>query len=86
MKSVAADLSADEQIASNPKSPKKAHPLPNIQTKFFFGTEDGELVYADLKVDMDSESGKFNGKLKSSFKFYHDKFDFINLFIKIILF
>jgi len=58
---VAADLSADEQIASNPKSPKKAQPLPNIQTKFFFGTEDGELVYADLKVDMDSESGKFNG-------------------------
>ncbi|CAH2310444.1 WD repeat-containing 63 [Pelobates cultripes] len=38
--------------AKNPKA------LDNINTKFFAGTEDGELIYTDWKMEKDGDTGK----------------------------
>ncbi|XP_016112397.1 dynein axonemal intermediate chain 3 [Sinocyclocheilus grahami] len=39
-------------------SAKQQKPLENISTKLYVGTEDGELVYTDWKMDKDNDSGR----------------------------
>ncbi|XP_056305532.1 dynein axonemal intermediate chain 3 [Danio aesculapii] len=40
------------------QSAKQQKPLQNISTKLYIGTEDGELVYTDWKVEKDNDSGR----------------------------
>ncbi|KFQ30334.1 WD repeat-containing protein 63, partial [Merops nubicus] len=42
----------------NISSSKNLKVLESISTDFFIGTEDGEIVYSDWKVEMDSDSAK----------------------------
>nr|XP_014342639.1 PREDICTED: WD repeat-containing protein 63 isoform X2 [Latimeria chalumnae] len=39
-------------------SPKHLKQLEGISTSFYIGTEDGELVYSDWKMEKDSDTGK----------------------------
>ncbi|KAI7793969.1 putative WD repeat-containing protein 63 [Triplophysa rosa] len=39
-------------------SAKQQNPLEHISTKLYVGTEDGELVYTDWKMEKDKESGR----------------------------
>ncbi|XP_073678880.1 dynein axonemal intermediate chain 3 [Garra rufa] len=39
-------------------SAKQQKPLENISTKLYVGTEDGELVYTDWKMEKDNDSGR----------------------------
>uniref|UniRef100_A0A8C1C1R8 Dynein axonemal intermediate chain 3 n=1 Tax=Cyprinus carpio carpio TaxID=630221 RepID=A0A8C1C1R8_CYPCA len=39
-------------------SAKQQKPLENISTKLYVGTEDGELVYTDWKIEKDNDSGR----------------------------
>ncbi|CAK8676252.1 unnamed protein product [Clavelina lepadiformis] len=41
-------------------SAKNQKPLEHISTHYFMGTEDGEVVYADFKLEKDNETGKAN--------------------------
>ena len=41
---------------------RKPIPLPSVQTKFFFGTESGDVVYADLLMNKATEASKNNGE------------------------
>ncbi|KAI2649391.1 Dynein axonemal intermediate chain 3 [Labeo rohita] len=39
-------------------SAKQQKPMENISTKLYVGTEDGELVYTDWKMEKDNDSGR----------------------------
>ncbi|XP_059384540.1 dynein axonemal intermediate chain 3 isoform X2 [Carassius carassius] len=39
-------------------SAKQQKPLENISTKLYVGTEDGELIYTDWKIEKDNDSGR----------------------------
>ncbi|XP_026055614.1 dynein axonemal intermediate chain 3 [Carassius auratus] len=39
-------------------SAKQQKPLENISTKLYVGTEDGELVYTDWRIEKDNDSGR----------------------------
>ncbi|XP_022533007.2 dynein axonemal intermediate chain 3 isoform X1 [Astyanax mexicanus] len=39
-------------------SPKNSQQLEDISSKFYVGTEDGEIVYTDWKLEKDNESGR----------------------------
>ncbi|XP_058265003.1 dynein axonemal intermediate chain 3 isoform X2 [Hemibagrus wyckioides] len=41
-------------------SAKHLHHLDNISTKFYVGTQDGELVYTDWKLEKDNETGQLS--------------------------
>ncbi|KFP67853.1 WD repeat-containing protein 63, partial [Cariama cristata] len=45
-------------IEMNTSSSKNLKVLENISTNFFVGTEDGEIVYSDWKIEMDSDLAK----------------------------
>ena len=49
------------RIAKLP-SGKSQKVLDKISTKYFIGTEDGEVVYCDFKLEKDNETGKLNGE------------------------
>ncbi|XP_066528907.1 dynein axonemal intermediate chain 3 isoform X2 [Hoplias malabaricus] len=53
-------------------SAKHSRQLENICTKFYVGTEDGELVYTDWKLEKDNDSGRlFSPKPTNCFR-VHD--------------
>ncbi|KAA0706513.1 WD repeat-containing protein 63 [Triplophysa tibetana] len=52
-------------------SAKQQNPLEHISTKLFVGTEDGELVYTDWKMEKDNDSGRlFSPKPTHRFVLY----------------
>ncbi|KAK3518630.1 hypothetical protein QTP70_006072 [Hemibagrus guttatus] len=53
-------------------SAKHLHHLDNISTKFYAGTEDGELVYTDWKLEKDNESGQLSSPKPLHFSQVHD--------------
>ncbi|XDV46667.1 hypothetical protein PO909_014511 [Leuciscus waleckii] len=53
-------------------SAKQQKPLENISTKLYVGTEDGELVYTDWKMEKDNDSGRlFSAKPTHHFPAHH---------------
>ncbi|XP_067157090.1 dynein axonemal intermediate chain 3 [Apteryx mantelli] len=46
--------------------------LENISTNFFVGTEDGEIVYSDWKMERDSDSGRLISQKPSQTHAIHD--------------
>ena len=42
-------------------SAKNQKVLESISTKYFIGTEDGEVAYCDFKLEKDNETGKLTG-------------------------
>ena len=44
-------------------SAKVQKTLDNVSTKYFIGTEDGEVVYCEFKMEKDNETGKQQGHL-----------------------
>ncbi|KGL73318.1 WD repeat-containing protein 63, partial [Tinamus guttatus] len=46
--------------------------LENVSTNFFVGTEDGEIIYSDWKMERDSDSGRLIGKKPSQKHAVHD--------------
>lgn len=42
-------------------SAKNQKVIESISTKYFIGTEDGEVVHCDFKLEKDNETGKLNG-------------------------
>ncbi|XP_077074754.1 dynein axonemal intermediate chain 3 [Siphateles boraxobius] len=53
-------------------SAKQQKPLENICTKLYVGTEDGELVYTDWKMEKDNDSGRlFSAKPTHQFLTHH---------------
>jgi len=50
--------------ASKAPSGKSQKVLDCISTRYFIGTEDGEVVCADLRMEKDNETGKPNGRLE----------------------
>ncbi|XP_048034159.1 dynein axonemal intermediate chain 3 isoform X1 [Megalobrama amblycephala] len=53
-------------------SAKEQKPLDNISTKLYVGTEDGELVYTDWKMEKDNDSGRlFSAKPSHRFLSHH---------------
>ncbi|KAK7129485.1 hypothetical protein R3I94_017637 [Phoxinus phoxinus] len=53
-------------------SAKQQKPLENISTKLYVGTEDGELVYTDWKMEKDNDSGRlFSAKPTHQFLAHH---------------
>ncbi|XP_071799358.1 dynein axonemal intermediate chain 3-like isoform X2 [Asterias amurensis] len=53
-------------------SAKDKKPLEGATSKFFVGTESGELVYADWKLEKDVDSGKLQPPKPQFAKLYHD--------------
>ncbi|XP_022087919.1 WD repeat-containing protein 63-like isoform X2 [Acanthaster planci] len=53
-------------------SAKDKKPLEGVTSKFFVGTEAGELVYADWKLEKDADSGKIQPPRPQFAKLYHD--------------
>jgi len=43
-------------------SGKNQKVLEGVSSKYFIGTEDGEVVYCDFRLEKDNETGKLNGK------------------------
>ncbi|XP_071953082.1 dynein axonemal intermediate chain 3-like [Antedon mediterranea] len=54
-------------------SAKEKKPLEGVTTKFFIGTEDGELVYADWKLEKDVDSGRLQPPKPDFAKLFHDQ-------------
>lgn len=54
-------------------SAKDKKPLEGVTTKFFVGTEDGEIVYADWKLERDTDSGKIGPQRPQTCKLIHDR-------------
>ncbi|PIK53480.1 WD repeat-containing protein 63 [Apostichopus japonicus] len=54
-------------------SAKEKRQLEGATTKFFVGTEDGELIYADLKLEKDPDSGKLVPPRADFVKSFHDR-------------
>ncbi|XP_072024061.1 dynein axonemal intermediate chain 3-like isoform X2 [Amphiura filiformis] len=54
-------------------SAKDKKPLEGATTKFFVGTEDGELVYADWKLEKDADSGKIQPPRPQFCKLLHHR-------------
>ncbi|XP_039509013.1 dynein intermediate chain 3, axonemal isoform X2 [Pimephales promelas] len=53
-------------------SAKQQKPLENISTKLYVGTEDGELIYTDWKMEKDNDSGRlFSAKPTHQFLTHH---------------
>ncbi|ROL01490.1 WD repeat-containing protein 63 [Anabarilius grahami] len=53
-------------------SAKQQKPLDNISTKLYVGTEDGELIYTDWKMEKDNDSGRlFSAKPSHRFLSHH---------------
>ncbi|KAK0131724.1 WD repeat-containing protein 63 [Merluccius polli] len=52
--------------AKNPKS------LDDVNTKFYVGTEDGELVYTDWRLEKDNDSGRLFSSKPSHYFIAHD--------------
>ncbi|KAE8609374.1 hypothetical protein XENTR_v10011791 [Xenopus tropicalis] len=55
--------------AASAKNPKL---LDDINTKYFVGTEDGELVYTDWKMEKDSDTGKLISSKPLQANILHD--------------
>ncbi|CAL8306342.1 unnamed protein product [Lota lota] len=53
-------------------SAKNPKPLGDINTKFYVGTEDGELVYTDWKLEKDNDSGRLFSCKPSQHFIAHD--------------
>ncbi|XP_060749734.1 dynein axonemal intermediate chain 3 isoform X2 [Tachysurus vachellii] len=53
-------------------SSKHMHHLDDISTKFYVGTEDGELVYTDWKLEKDNESGRLSSPKPTHVSHAHD--------------
>ncbi|XP_038048584.1 dynein intermediate chain 3, axonemal-like isoform X2 [Patiria miniata] len=53
-------------------SAKDKKPLEGVTSKFFVGTEAGEFVYADWKLEKDTDSGKIQPPRPQFAKSYHD--------------
>ncbi|KAM7100196.1 dynein axonemal intermediate chain 3 isoform 2-T3 [Molossus nigricans] len=47
-------------------------PIEDFSTKFFVGTEEGEVLYADWKMERDSETGRLMTKKPVSLNSVHD--------------
>ncbi|XP_053096688.1 dynein axonemal intermediate chain 3 [Pangasianodon hypophthalmus] len=56
------------QVPSN----KNLCQLDTISTKFYVGTEDGELVYTDWKLEKDNESGRLSSPKPTHISQVHD--------------
>ncbi|XP_033096889.1 WD repeat-containing protein 63-like [Anneissia japonica] len=54
-------------------SAKEKKPLEGATSKFFVGTEDGELVYADWKLEKDVDSGRLQPPKPEFAKLFHDQ-------------
>ncbi|XP_067301422.1 dynein axonemal intermediate chain 3 [Pseudorasbora parva] len=53
-------------------SAKQQKPLENISTKLYVGTEDGEIIYTDWKMEKDNDSGRlFSAKPTHQFCPHH---------------
>ncbi|XP_031430157.1 dynein axonemal intermediate chain 3 isoform X2 [Clupea harengus] len=53
-------------------SAKHLKPMEDICSKFYVGTEDGELVYTDWKMERDNDSGKLLSRKPSHRYILHD--------------
>ncbi|KAG5275640.1 hypothetical protein AALO_G00122930 [Alosa alosa] len=53
-------------------SAKNLKPLEDICTKFYVGTEDGELIYTDWKMEKDNDSGRLFSPKPSHRYIIHD--------------
>ncbi|XP_035307505.1 WD repeat-containing protein 63 isoform X2 [Cricetulus griseus] len=47
-------------------------PIDDFSTKFFVGTEEGEVIYTDWKMERDSETGRFMAKKPVNLYTVHD--------------
>ncbi|CAH6777166.1 dynein axonemal intermediate chain 3 [Phodopus roborovskii] len=47
-------------------------PIEDFNTKFFVGTEEGEVIYTDWKMERDSETGRFMAKKPVNLYTVHD--------------
>ncbi|XP_048860045.1 dynein axonemal intermediate chain 3-like isoform X1 [Brienomyrus brachyistius] len=55
-------------------SAKQLKPLEDISTRFYVGTEDGEVVYTDWKMEKDNDSGRLLSTKPSHRFLIHDGF------------
>ncbi|CAH1773609.1 unnamed protein product [Owenia fusiformis] len=60
------------QYGGKPSSAKQNKLLKSVQTKFYVGTEDGEIVYVDWMPQKDQDTGKINTPKP---EFYHQAHD-----------
>ncbi|XP_070562697.1 dynein axonemal intermediate chain 3-like isoform X2 [Ptychodera flava] len=67
------DLSSTTHLtALRTGSAKDKRQLENVSSKFYVGTEDGELVYCDWKYEKDPDSGKLGPQRPEWSKLLHD--------------
>ncbi|KAM4642787.1 dynein axonemal intermediate chain 3 [Discoglossus pictus] len=55
-------------------SAKNPTPLEDFSTKYFAGTEDGELIYTDWKIEKDGDTGRFLSSKPSAIYVIHGGF------------
>lgn len=67
--STAERIGYSEILSSSSKPPKL---LEDITTNFFVGTEDGEVLYTDWKMERDGDSGRLLSQKPSSVHSIHD--------------
>ncbi|XP_066297797.1 dynein axonemal intermediate chain 3-like [Branchiostoma lanceolatum] len=53
------------------RSAKDQKPLEGVTTKFYISTEDGEVAYADMKIEKDQDSGKLTNPKPSWYSALH---------------